>query len=128
MQNGGEMGTGATWDEGAELRAYVESLRFANKSLMHELAAVKLEKARLRAELELAEQRAAGLEQERAADSIAVAGQRSVASRLERQLGATKRVVAAAALAGVALACRRALLRRTSGGKRAFVRRFSGAL
>ncbi len=129
MHQGGEMATSqVNGRPDSELRERIEFLAYANKTLMHELAAVKLDRARVRAELELAERRAAGLEQVCVADSVIAAEQRSVANRLERRLEATKGVMAAATLAGFALACRRALARRHESGPAAWLRRLSAAL
>ena len=129
MHQGGEMATSQVKDgRDSELRERIEFLAYANKTLMHELAAVKLERARGRAELELAERRASGLEQVCAADSVIAAEQRSAANRLERRLEATKGMMAAATLAGFALACRRALARHHERGPGAWLRRLSAAL
>jgi hypothetical protein len=129
MHQSGEMATSrVNGGADSELRERIEFLAYANKTLMHELAAVKLERARVRAELELAERRAAGLEQVCVADSVIAAEQRSVANRLERRLDATKGVMAAATLAGFALACRRALALRHERGPGSWLRRLSAAL
>jgi hypothetical protein len=127
MHQGGEMANARGGGREFELERRIEFLAYANKTLMHELAAVKLERARVRAELELAERRAAGLERVCAADSAIAAEHRSEKNRLERRLEATKGMMAAATVAGLVLALRRALSRRHERGTYAWLRRLNAA-